>query len=125
MKSAMSMFTVYLMTCLTVSAQKSTINQSGEKKLSWGSTLSLEQNYPNPISPAEKTTIEYHIAFVDEAAIIIYDAQTRKPVHQFKNLKQGAGQVMLSGNQLPKGEYIYALLVNGRLVTKRRMRIVS
>lgn len=125
MKCRKNMFLVYLITTLSVStqAQVRNIDHDEEKKIVWGNTLTLEQNYPNPFSPNEETTIDYHVAHVDEAAIIIYDAQTKKPVHEFRNLKHGGGQVVVNGQQLSKGNYIYALIVNGRMVAKRKMKV--
>lgn len=116
---------VCLITTLSVStkAQVRRFGQDDEKKIVWGNTLTLEQNYLNPFSSGEYTTIDYHIAYVDEAAIIIYDAQTKKPVHEFRSLKHGGGQVIVNGQQLSKGNYIYALIVNGRMVAKRKMKV--
>lgn len=125
MTSGKSMFLVWLVTlAVSAQAQLKSVEQDDEKKMVWGNTLTMEQNYPNPFLSSENTIIDYHIAYVNESAIIIYNAETKKPVLEFRNLKQGGGELKVSGQQLQKGNYIYALIVNGRMVSKRRMRVV-
>lgn len=72
------------------------------QKFPYVGKLRLEQNYPNPLVRSESTTIRYQAT--DD---------------------QNIGQVKINGSQLKQGAYIYALLVNGRMVEKRKMVVVD
>lgn len=124
-----------LFTCISASlyAQDSADNEKFDNMLLVASTqkfpyagkLRLEQNYPNPLVRSESTTIRYQATDVYDVCIAIYDNETKERVLTLSNLAQNIGQVKINGNQLQKGTYIYALLVNGRMVEKRKMIVVD
>lgn len=95
------------------------------QKFPYVGKLRLEQNYPNPLVRSESTTIRYQATDVYDVCIAIYDNETKERVLTLTNLDQHIGQVKINGNQLQKGTYIYALLVNGRMVEKRKMVVVD
>ena len=95
------------------------------QKFPYVGKLRLEQNFPNPLVRSESTTIRYQTTDVYDVCIAIYDNETKERVLTLNNLDQHIGQVKINGNQLQKGTYIYALLVNGRMVEKRKMVVVD
>ncbi len=87
--------------------------------------LDLGQNYPNPLSKSESTVIRYQATDVSNASIVVYNDVNKEQVLVLNNLKENIGQVKINGDQLPEGTYIYALLVNGRMVEKKKMIVVD
>ncbi len=95
------------------------------QKFPYVGKLRLEQNFPNPLVRSESTTIRYQATDVYDVCIAVYNNETKERVLTLNNLDQHIGQVKINGNQLQKGTYIYALLVNGRMVEKRKMVVVD
>ena len=95
------------------------------QKFPYVGKLRLDQNFPNPLVRSESTTIRYQTTDVYDVCIAIYDNETKERVLTLNNLDQHIGQVKINGNQLQKGTYIYALLVTGRMVEKRKMVVVD
>jgi hypothetical protein len=95
------------------------------QKFPYTGKLRLEQNFPNPLVRSESTTIRYQATDVYDVCIAVYNDETKERVLTLSNLDQNIGQVKITGNQLPKGTYTYALLVNGRMVEKRKMVVVD
>jgi hypothetical protein len=95
------------------------------QKFPYTGKLRLEQNFPNPLVRSESTTIRYQATDVYDVCIAVYNDETKELVLTLSNLDQNIGQVKITGNQLPKGTYTYALLVNGRMVEKRKMVVVD
>jgi hypothetical protein len=95
------------------------------QKFPYTGKLRLEQNSPNPLVRSESTTIRYQATDVYDVCIAVYNDETKERVLTLSNLDQNIGQVKITGNQLPKGTYTYALLVNGRMVEKRKMVVVD
>jgi hypothetical protein len=124
-----------LLTCISISlyAQESSDKQKYDDLLVVASTqkfpyvgkLRLEQNFPNPLVRSESTTIRYQATDVYDVCIAVYDNETKERALTLNNLDQNIGQVKINGDQLQKGTYIYALLVNGRMVEKRKMVVVD
>jgi hypothetical protein len=98
---------------------------SSAQKFPYVGKLRLEQNYPNPLVRTESTTIRYQATDVYDICIAVYNSETKERVLTFNNLNQNTGQIKITGNQLQKGTYIYALLVNGRMVEKRKMVVID
>ena len=80
--------------------------------------FTLSQNTPNPFS--EKTTITYSIPTNTEKAVLAIFDMTGKLLQQY-NLLQGKNQLVINGNTLQAGMYIYSLLANGQEVVSKRM----
>jgi len=79
----------------------------------------LEQNRPNPFT--NNTRIGYQLpATAQNGRLIVYDLQGTQ-VAEFNNLNAGKNSVMLEGNSLQAGIYLYALMVNGKVVSVKRM----
>lgn len=95
------------------------------QKFPYTGKLRLEQNYPNPLMRSKATTIRYQATDVYDVCIAVYNDETKERVLTLSNLNQNIGQVKVAGNQLQKGTYTYALLVNGRMVEKRKMVVVG
>jgi hypothetical protein len=124
---------LFICSSLSLCAQNTSDKQKYDDLLIVASTqkfpyvgkLRLEQNYPNPLIRSESTTIRYQATDVYDVCIAIYDNETKDRVLTLNNLDQNIGQVKIHGSQLQKGTYIYALLVNGRMVEKRKMVVVD
>lgn len=84
--------------------------------------LLLAQNVPNPVATDQATTIGYRVADGAPAAIIVYNA-SREPVLRFERLTAGNGQVVIGAGQLAPGAYTYVLLVQGRQVQRRSLKV--
>lgn len=95
------------------------------QKFPYTGKLQLGQNFPNPLVRSESTTIRYQATDVYDVCITVYNDETKERVLTLSNLDQNVGQVKINGNQLQKGTYTYALLVNGRMVEKRKMVVVE
>jgi hypothetical protein len=95
------------------------------QKFPYVGKLRLEQNFPNPLVRTESTTIRYQATDVYDVCIAVYNNETKERVLTLSNLDQNIGQVKINGSQLQKGTYTYALLVNGRMVEKRKMVVVD
>jgi hypothetical protein len=80
--------------------------------------FTLSQNTPNPFSGS--TTISYSLpANTKNASIALFDL-TGKMLFKFDNIINGKSQVVIDGNKLSSGIYLYSLLVDGaEMITKR------
>lgn len=79
----------------------------------------LYQNKPNPFD--NTTLIEYTVSNVkSDAAIIIYDL-SGKELLKFRTARSGKGSVQISASQLPKGMYLYSLVIDGTEVETKKM----
>jgi hypothetical protein len=79
----------------------------------------LYQNVPNPFT--ENTRIDYYLSDdVTNAAICIYNLNGTQlksiPLHL-----KGKGNVIVSGNELKAGMYLYALIADGKAIDTKRM----
>ncbi|HEY9045327.1 MAG TPA: T9SS type A sorting domain-containing protein [Ohtaekwangia sp.] len=86
--------------------------------------IGLAQNSPNPFSRTESTTIRYQATDIADAMIVVYDNISKEKVLVLNDL-ENIGAITINGNQLPKGTYIYALFVNGRIAEKKKMVITD
>ncbi|MBN2260479.1 MAG: T9SS type A sorting domain-containing protein [Clostridiales bacterium] len=79
----------------------------------------LYQNVPNPFH--ESTKIEYYLNDdVQKAYIYIYDMNGTQIKSLPVNIK-GYGHVILYGNELKAGMYMYSLITDGEFVSTRQM----
>jgi hypothetical protein len=80
--------------------------------------FALSQNVPNPFS--ENTTISYTIpATAGKAILAVFDLNG-KMLLQY-NLQQGKNTIVVKGNTLGAGMYLYSLIADGQEVLSKRM----
>lgn len=78
----------------------------------------LLQNIPNPFSSA--TSIGFEIPKeAGSASINIYDANG-KPIKKYE-IKAGEKSIDIQGKELPSGLYLYALIVDGKVIDIKKM----
>jgi hypothetical protein len=94
-------------------------NQGTNQHTPAGDNSKLEQNNPNPFS--ENTTIRYYIAAQSKEAVIRISDLNGTVLNTFKIDAKGAGQILVSGNSLTAGTYIYELIVDGKQIDAKRM----
>jgi hypothetical protein len=83
----------------------------------------LYQNNPNPFS--EQTKIKYAIKTnMTNASIMVFDMQgilqQTIPIYQ-----SGKGEVIINGNKLPAGMYLYSLIVDNKEIDTKRMILAN
>ena len=83
----------------------------------------LYQNYPNPFNPTTK--IKYDLPIASDVKLNIYDLLGRK-VKEIVNTKQQAGryEVQFDASNLASGVYIYQLVVN-QFVSSKKMILLK
>ena len=81
------------------------------------SGVSLEQNQPNPAR--QTTTFRYTVPAGAHAQILVYEAMSGKLVKTLP--APNTGQLEMNGSDLKPGNYIYTLLVNGKVAGSRQM----
>ena len=94
-------------------------NEIGNKEASVSSSTFLHQNNPNPFT--SETEIKMTLSEnVGHATIMIYTLDGK----EMKNIRvdgHGEVSVKVSGNELPAGIYLYALIAEGKVVDTKRM----
>ena len=88
-----------------------------ENKISL-SSISLEQNIPNPL--ANSTSIGYFIPSNIHTAQLIVTDMSGKNIKQI-SLQNGKGNITIDASTLSAGAYNYSLMVNGKMVATKRM----
>ena len=82
--------------------------------------FSLEQNYPNPFNPT--TTFRFSIDKTGETQLLIYDILGRKVATVVRqSLNTGFYSFNYDASRLPSGQYIYQLINNDKVLTKKMM----
>lgn len=92
-------------------------NNSNEKRDSW-EKIELHQNNPNPFSM--DTKIEMIIPEANDAKLLIYNLEGK----QLKTISvndRGETDVIIRGNELKAGMYLYTLVIDGQVVDTKRM----
>lgn len=87
------------------------------------SNSTLFQNQPNPFT--QNTKIEFEIIEkYSTASILIFDMQgtLKKSIPISGN---GKGQIMVNGNELVAGMYLYSLIVDGKEIDTKRMILMN
>jgi hypothetical protein len=85
--------------------------------------LDLSQNDPNPLGRNQKTTIHYRAIDATSVMLVVYTSEGNKAL-VFENLSPGIGSVSIEANQLVPGTYTYALIINGRRISRKKMILV-
>lgn len=99
---------------------------SAEKvsEVSFAESLSyaVNQNHPNPLNTS--TTINFSIPDQGNVMVSVYDAMGRlKQVLVDGNMAAGMHEVTWNAAAFPGGTYLYTVVYNGKLVTKRMIVI--
>lgn len=81
--------------------------------------ISLGQNHPNPVE--QNTTFRYTIPTGANAQILVYDAISGQLVKTLP--APGTGQIQLNGSGMKAGNYVYSLMVNGKVAASKQMVI--
>jgi hypothetical protein len=84
--------------------------------------LNLSQNHPNPFRNDQKTIISYRAIDAGQVSLVVYDPKGKRALI-FERLNPGTGKVSVEPNQLSPGAYTYVLIVNGRMIDRKRMMI--
>jgi hypothetical protein len=83
----------------------------------------LYQNMPNPFS--EKSEIKYLLPTSTQTAMIcIYDLQG-KQIKCINISGQGENSIVINGNELAAGMYLYTLIINNKEVDTKRMILTN
>ncbi len=94
------------------------INQS-EVTLNYTDLADLQQNTPNPFNGS--TTIQYAIpSKANTASLNIYD-MNGKLLKSIAINHVGEGQLTVNANDIPSGTYTYQLVVDGTMVSTKKM----
>ncbi len=112
-------------TTKSVSSDKISISsdQTPTQSMATADVATLAQNSPNPFS--QNTTIGYYLpANVVNAAIYIYNLQGAQ-IQANTVSDRGNGSMVISGNSLAAGMYIYALITDGTLIDTKRMILTN
>ena len=98
--------------------QKSNQGKTGVESAPAGSSL-LEQNQPNPFD--QSTLIRYQTPRSAQQVGLVITNLSGLQLHHFEGLAAGGGQVEIPAGSLPSGTYVYTLVVDGQVVSSRRM----
>jgi hypothetical protein len=79
----------------------------------------LFQNRPNPFSTS--TVIDYQLGREFKSAYIQVFEPTGKPLMKFENLQSGKNSIEVQAGSFSAGLYLYALVVDGRLIAQKSM----
>jgi len=79
----------------------------------------LYQNSPNPFS--QQTNIGYFIpTSAQSASVLVFDLQG-KLIATLPVTNYGTGSIIINGNSLTPGMFVYSLVVNGNIIDTKRM----
>jgi len=93
------------------------------KRFPYLGKLGLTQNYPNPFSQSGETVVAYKAIDSHSVSLIIYSPEGKIII--LNSLKSGVGTFKLKGSGLAAGTYEYALIVNERVVERRKMVVTE
>lgn len=85
--------------------------------------LNLSQNFPNPVKQGQRTMINYKAIDASVVEIVIYNSLGK--MVSITSVAPGVGEFEIHSGQLVAGEYYYALVVNGRRISIRKMIITA
>jgi len=102
----------------TSSANSGTSDELATKTANFNSGAYIKQNAPNPF--LQNTAIQYYIpSSAKQAQLIVYSIDGRQ-LKSF-SLNNGMNQVTIDGGTLSSGQYVYALVVDGKKVDSKQM----
>ena len=80
----------------------------------------LYQNTPNPFK--QQTTIAYRLPYdIKKASLCIYNLNGQQIQKYDLDISTIANSITIDASTLPAGMYIYGLIIDGRIVTSKRM----
>lgn len=87
------------------------------------SEITLGQNYPNPFNPS--TMIEFNLDRTQHVTLAVYDLSGREVALLINNAPKTAGtyQVAFDGSHFTSGLYIYQLLSENHVLTRKMMLV--
>ncbi len=94
-------------------------NTSGENNTSGNTIATLFQNNPNPFS--QQTSIQYFIPTNSQSASVVIFDLNGKLIKTISINNFGIGSVIINGNELNPGMFVYSLVVDGRIIDTKRM----
>lgn len=94
------------------------------KRFPYCGKLNLGQNCPNPFKTTQISTINYRAMDAPQASVIIFDMKGER-VLEFAKLSSSVGKVIIEADQLSQGIYTYVLVVNNRVVARKKMSIAD
>lgn len=99
--------------------KKATSLQISQHNLSLSETSLLKQNRPNPFE--QHTIIPYFIPSTTQRAAIQVTALDGTIIYEVNIQEKGAGQLALQARDFPTGNYYYTLLLDGEVVSSKKM----
>ena len=82
-------------------------------------TISLSQNYPNPVQQSGATTIPFSLENGTHVSLVIHDALGREAARLIDGYRSSGEQsITIPANTLNPGVYIYRLTANGAVLEK-------
>jgi len=84
----------------------------------------LYQNYPNPFNPV--TVIRYQLSAAGNVTLKVYDIKGREISTLInERLQAGIYGVNYNAGNLPSGIYYYNLVINGELISSKKMLLIK
>lgn len=113
------MLTTQINQCCGNTKLKSAEIISGDQSSSLHEAATLSQNSPNPFN--QNTTIGYYLpSNIVNATIYIYNMQGLQ-IKSIPISTRGNESIIISGNELTPGMYIYSLITDGKEIDTKRM----
>jgi len=100
--------------------EKTIAEKTVEIEASLPKEYSLSQNYPNPFNPT--TVIEFQLPVEDKVLLKIYNMLGQEVCTLLdKKIQPGVHQVNFNASSLASGRYIYKLITDKKVITKKMM----
>lgn len=108
--------------CCEKSALKQSENNSGSIESTYTLPI-LYQNTPNPFN--QNTTINYYLPEnIKTACLYVYNMQGAQ-IKVFPIVARASGNIIINGNELSPGMYLYSLIADGMEVDTKRMILTN
>lgn len=110
---------------LEIATLKQKLNAYEENKMetSTGMRTGLMQNSPNPFSTDSEIRMNLSET-TQQASVVIYTLEG-KEIRNIPVTERGTATVKISGNDLSPGIYVYALIVDGKVVDTKRFALAK
>lgn len=88
-----------------------------------GSTVSMDQNVPNPFT--NETVVNFNLPQqINTAYLVVYDL-SGKQLKKFQLDQRGASSITITSDNLAAGMYIYTIIADGQPVSSKRMIVAD
>lgn len=95
---------------------------SAESEISKNGNFSLSQNIPNPFQ--HESSVDYKIPHNFSSALLqVCDLSGKQLLT--KNIKKSEGTIIFSANELGTGIFVYSLIVDGELLSSKKMVVTE